>query len=147
VGMIWRKSRIGEISRMSRGFRPAAIPIGIPMARAISTEARVRPSVPMLESHSPRTPNDSVPVAPSSASFQPPIPKPRPVNTATTPGQPSQVRAPMIDSTRMSTPTRIWAMNGIELRLSSMSSRMSLRVWKNGESSWCGSVPVPRSAT
>ena len=44
--------------------------------RRVTTAASVRPSVSMLRSHRPRTPNERNPVAPRSASRQPPMARP-----------------------------------------------------------------------
>jgi hypothetical protein len=89
VGMICITSRIGDRTAETRSLRPARIPSGSPMTRAIRTAASIRLSVAMLASHRPRAPSEANPAVTRSVSRQPPKIQPSAPASPMTPGHPS----------------------------------------------------------
>ncbi len=132
VGMICIASSTGPTAAAKRRLRPATMPSGMPMSKAMITAASIWASVVMPDSHSPRTPIPAKPDAASSASRHPPKMSPRPPASAITPGQPRPASSPSKAPTSPPMPSRMTAKTKIELRFSSIQARTPLSVSKNG---------------
>ena len=98
----------------------------------------------MLSSHSPRTPSDANPSAPSRASRTPPNAKPMAPASPMIPGQPSEAIRLLKTSIRAATAARIGSST---VRLSATLSWTWFSVLNSGASSSWGSVHWFRNRT
>jgi hypothetical protein len=130
--MICMMSRIGVRTAWTRLLRPAMIPAGMPMARAMTTAASIWARVSMLDSQRPSRPRAAKPANDSAASRQPPKTSPSAATTPSVPGQPRPARRASKKPTRLSTPVRMRPKMTSESRFVSTQSRISLMVSQSG---------------
>ena len=124
VGMICRKSRIGDRTAAKRRLRPAAIPSGTPTRIASRTATSSIDSTAIVASHRPRKPRIAKPDVASTVRRTPPKAMPAAAARPMTPGHPSEARTSSKTVTRPAIPARIGSrMN----RFAPTHSRTSLR--------------------